>query len=137
MVAITVTQMNGVYRHVHFQHVQECLSPGLDDSWEHRSIVVWRTEIQDLESRMCLERIADCVPGFVAHPKVMPKIQFNKPFVFFEGVSDCKDLSVTDLIVVGNAGSQAFQRTISAQPIRENIIVHIAIIKLGRALIAS
>jgi hypothetical protein len=70
--------------------------------------------MQDLESRLCLEGIADSVPGFVAHPQVMPKIQVNKAFAFFEGPSDYKDSLVTDITVAGNFWSQALQSIVSA-----------------------
>jgi hypothetical protein len=78
MLAIAFSHMYGVYRYAAFQHVRECLYPGLDHLWGRRSI---DAETQDLECRMCLEIIADYVPCFVAHRKG-PKIQFNKAFVF-------------------------------------------------------
>ena len=71
-------------------------------------------------------------------PKIqVNKIQVNKAFVFSEGARNCKDFSVTDLTAHGKAWTPALQTTISAQPICENNIVNITIIKLGRALIAS
>lgn len=42
-----------------------------------------------------------------------------------------------DIIVVGKGRSEAFQTTVSAEPIHENDIVNPASIKLGRALIPS
>jgi hypothetical protein len=79
-------------------------------------------ETQDLESWMCLEKIADCVPRLVAHPKVIHRIQVNKAFIFFDGASDCKEILVTDIKgkVYGKARAQNFQTTVSTQPIREN-----------------
>ncbi len=65
MFGITVMQMQSVYRRIHFQHVQQRLHPGRDDSWGRRSIREKHTEIQDLECRMCLKRITDGVPRFV------------------------------------------------------------------------
>jgi hypothetical protein len=62
---------------------------------------------------MCLERITDSVPRFVAQPAIT-KIKHNKAFVFFEGASDCKQFML-ELTVC-----QTFQTTVSAQPIREN-----------------
>jgi hypothetical protein len=85
---------------------------------------------------MCLERITDGVPRFVAHPARI-KIQVNEAFVVSEDACDCKDLSVTDLKVAGNARSQALQPTVSAQPISENDIVDITTFKFGRSLIAT
>ena len=84
---------------------------------------------------MCLERSADGGPRFVAHPWAISQIQFNKAFIFSEGASDFKDLSVT--ILVGNARGQPLQRTISAYPLREDVIVNSTKIKLGGALIPS
>jgi hypothetical protein len=73
---------------------------------------------------MCLERITDCVPRFVAHHEAMRKIQFKKASVFFEGASDCKDFLVPSTKVAGKEQLQALQSTVSAQTIRENSIVH-------------
>jgi hypothetical protein len=80
MLAKIVIQMYCVYRHVHFHHIQECLYPGR----EHCCGVVVcrkdRMEIQDLECRMCLERIAYCVPRIVARivaHRAPTKIQVN------------------------------------------------------------
>jgi hypothetical protein len=75
-------QIDRVYRHVHFPHVHECLYPALEYCWGYRSITVARTEIQDLECRMCLERIADGAERFVAHPDATTQTQVNKAFVF-------------------------------------------------------
>jgi hypothetical protein len=125
-----------VYRRVQFQHVRERLHPGRDDSWGRRIIRDKRTEIQDLESRMCLERITHGVPRFVAQ-QCVTKIQVNKAFVFSEGTSDCKDFLVSDFEGVGNVRFEALQTTVSAQPISENDIVDITTIKLGRSLIAT
>jgi hypothetical protein len=64
--------MYRVDRHVHFHHIQECLYLGSGDRWDRRGIDASWTEIQDLECRMCLERIADCVPRVVVHKKETP-----------------------------------------------------------------
>jgi hypothetical protein len=107
MLAMTGIQTYRVYRHVDVHHIQECLYPGRDDIWGRRSIAV---EFQNLECRICLERITDCVPRFVAHPKVMVKIQYNEAFVFSEGACNYKDFSFTDITVTGNAWCQALQK---------------------------
>jgi hypothetical protein len=101
---VSMYRMYRMYRHAHFHHINENLYLGVDDSWGRRNIVVLRTEIQDLECRMCLERIADCVPRFVAHPKgIMVNIQIKMAFVFFEGARNCKDFSVAILRAAGKA----------------------------------
>jgi hypothetical protein len=64
-------------------------------------------------------------------------MQVNKTFVFFEGARDCKNFLVPDIMVSGNVWCQALQTTVFAQPIRENRIFNITIMKRGRALIAS
>jgi hypothetical protein len=74
---------------------------------------------------MCLERIADGVPRLVAHPKIMFKHQVNKASIFFEGARNFKDFSVTILRAAGKERCEAFQTTVSAQPIRENRIVNL------------
>jgi hypothetical protein len=94
-------------------------------------------EIQDLEFRMRLERSANVAPRFIIHRGVMKaQFQFNETFVFSEGARDCNDFSVTNRAVVEKV-FEVFQTTVSAQPIRENGIVNVTIIKLTRALIAS
>jgi hypothetical protein len=70
---------------------------------------------------MHLERIADGVPRFVTHVKVMMKSQVNEAFVFSEGVRNCKDFSITNLRVVGMACSEppldvCFRATHSREP---------------------
>jgi hypothetical protein len=132
MLAISVMQTYCVYRRIDFHHVRKCLYPGDDHCWRR-----WRPEIQDLECWMCLERITDGAPRFVAHPENPTKIQFNKTFVFSEGARNCKNFSVTDLRDVGKAWFQALQTTVSAQNICEDKIVNSTLNKLGRSLIAS
>jgi hypothetical protein len=83
----TGIQMYCVYRHVHLHHVHECLYLGLDLRWHYWVLYTSPLEIQDLESRMRLERIVDCVPSFAAHGiENIMKIQVNKTPVFAEGV---------------------------------------------------
>jgi hypothetical protein len=73
---------------------------------------------------MCLDRIADCVPRFVAHPRVMPKLQVDKTFVFFEGDRDREECLVSDGIAgLENGRPRGLQTTVSGQTIRENTIV--------------
>jgi hypothetical protein len=112
--------MYRVDRHVHFHHIQECLYSGHDDSWDRRGNVT-RTEMQDLECRMRLERVADRVPRIAALTAVdISQIQFNEAFAFSEGASDCKNLSFIILEAVGKeARSSDLQTTVSAQPIHE------------------
>jgi hypothetical protein len=132
MFTVAVGQSYCVYRHVRFQHVNERLYPGLEHCWGRWSIVVWLRENQNLKCRMCLERIANGAPRFVVYLLEKPrKIQFNEAVVFFEGVSECKDFSVTNLQL------QALQTTVFAQPIRENGRVNITKNDLGRTLAAS
>jgi hypothetical protein len=133
-----------VYRHVHFHRIQECLYTDRDYSWGQRTIVERRKEIQDLECRMCLERITDDAPRFVPRRLAeasskhdITKIQFQKAFVFSEGASDCKDFSVSDTMAVGEARAKALQNSGSAQRIHENGTVNITTIEFGRSLIAS
>jgi hypothetical protein len=83
---------------------------------------------------MCLERLTDCVPRFVARGL---EDQVNKTFVLFEGARNCKDVLVNLKLVARKEWTKALQTTISAQPIRENDIVNFTTIKLGRSLIAS
>jgi hypothetical protein len=68
MLARILMQTHGVYRHVHFQHVHECLYLGLEHrygQWGISKQSRWPQQIEDLESRMCFERITVCVPHFV------------------------------------------------------------------------
>jgi hypothetical protein len=131
MFSVTVKQTHCVYRHVHFQRLQKRLYPGRREQWSgHRSIREIHTKIQDFECRMCLERITDGVPLFVAHP-AKTKIQVNEAFVISKGSSDCKDFLVSDLVVAGKERSQALQTTISAEPISENDIVEVTKINFG------
>jgi hypothetical protein len=123
-----------VYRNVHCHHVQDCLRPDCDHVWGCRSTCEYQTEIQDLESRMCIERIAKEAPRYVAHIRAI-KLQFSEAFVLLEGARDCNDFSVSDLKAARKVQCQALQTTVSAQPIRENGIVNFTAIKLGRALI--
>jgi hypothetical protein len=81
-------------------------------------------------------RLRESDVRFVAHPKVMPKMQINKAFVFFAGTSDCKEFSV--IVITGEKSwSQALETTVSAQPIHEDELVDVRLNQLGRALIAS
>jgi hypothetical protein len=70
VLAILSMHMYGVYRYVHFQHVHEPLYPCCEHRWGQWRMC--RPKLHSLESRVCLERIADCVPSFVAYPKGMP-----------------------------------------------------------------
>jgi hypothetical protein len=99
--AVAGIPKHGVYRRVHFQHTHECLCPGFDHRWSHSKLKAphW-PETKDLERRMYPESIADCVPGVVAQ-QCISNLQLNEDFVFFEGVSDCKDFLVTILKVRG------------------------------------
>jgi hypothetical protein len=45
----------------------------------------------------------------------MPKIQVKKAFVFFEGTRNCQAFSV-----ITDSKIQAFQTSVSAQPIRDS-----------------
>jgi hypothetical protein len=87
-----------------------------------------------------LERIANGAPRFVVRLEEIPiqcKMQINKTSVVSEGARHCKKFSVSYTTVAGNNWFQAFQTTVSAQPICEKKIVNFAAKKLGRTLIAS
>jgi hypothetical protein len=90
---------------------------------------------------MCLERIANGAPRFLVHTAgIIPQTQVNEAFVFSDSVRNCKKLPVADInveVLGQKVLPQAFQTTVSAQPIRDNKIVNITIDKLGRSLIAS
>jgi hypothetical protein len=87
---------------------------------------------------MRLERIANGAPGFLLHNKaITTQMQLHEAFVFSEGARNCKEFSVTGLVIRVKVVLQAFQTTVSAQPIRENNLVNIATIKPSRTLIAS
>ncbi len=73
---------------------------------------------------MCLERITDGVPRYIAYPGAITQIQVDKALVFSEGARNSKDFSVTDLKVAGKAWYQTLQTTVSAQPTRESGIVY-------------
>jgi hypothetical protein len=98
MFAIQVVQMYCVYLHVHCHHIQECLYPWHDG---RRSRAAYLIEIQDLECRMRLERIANGIPRFLAHHNgtITTQMSFNTAFVFSYGVRNFKNLSVTILNV--------------------------------------
>jgi hypothetical protein len=59
MLPVREAQIYRMYRHIHFHNIQDCLHAGRDESWG--ILVVYHTEIQDLECRMCLKRITDGV----------------------------------------------------------------------------
>jgi hypothetical protein len=88
---------------------------------------------------MRLERIANGAPRVVIHIEAVtrPQFQFKETFVFSDSARDCNELSVTNRTVVGKALREAFQTTVSAQPIRKNKIVNITILKPGRAPIPT
>jgi hypothetical protein len=86
---------------------------------------------------MCLERITNGIPGFVAQCKVIIKLQVNKTFVFSEVARNRLDLLVTVITVAGKEWFESLQTTLSTQPIRENGIINSTIMKTGEALIAS
>jgi hypothetical protein len=51
--------------------------------------------IQDLECRVCLERIANGAPRFVVRTEAMPRpFQFNETFVLSESTRDCSEFPV-------------------------------------------
>jgi hypothetical protein len=71
--------------------------------------------VEDLECRMCLERIANGAPSFVIHIEaIKPKTKFNESSISTDSVRNCKNLLVDYVKVLGKVLPEVFQTTVSA-----------------------